>query len=871
MFEQASGYSPAQLAGMTPLDTVAPESRPAMERAVRLAFEQGSSEEEAALVTAAGRLRHCLITLNRLVIDGQPCIIGVSVDISKRTRAEDALRKSEQQYRLLFERNLAGVFRLAPDSTMLDCNPALLRIFGYRSVDEFRALGPRHVFFDPEEGAREFGRLLTEKTLEGLEVRLRRADGTPVWAVVNVCLIEDGQGRPALIEGSCWDISKRRDAELALRESEERFRELAENIEEVFFVLTMNPLRITYLSPAYEKVWGGPRAEAYRNPDAWAETVHPDDRRGVTRMLTQCTQGLASDDEYRIVRPDGSLRHIRARAFPILDAAGQFVNRVVGVAEDVTVDKQAEDELVMAKEEAEAASRVRGEFLANMSHELRTPIAGMMGMTDLALDTDLTAEQREYLGMAKSCADSLLTVINDILDFSKMEAGKLDFEAVEFDLRDRLEATVKVLALRAHEKGLHLNHRVRPDVPQTLIGDPGRLRQIIVNLVGNAVKFTEQGEVTVEVERQSETEDDVVLHVSVADTGIGIPADRQDAIFGAFTQADGSTSRRFGGTGLGLTISRRLAEMFGGRLWVESVAGQGSTFHFTAHFGVAADARCEVPFDHPVVLQGVPVLIVDDSATNRRILDEQTASWGMVPTLAADARAALASLHEADGAGRPFGVVLVDAMMPEMDGFTLVERMKHDPCFSTATIMMLSSANQRGDAARCRALGVAAYLVKPVGHSELLEALSRALGARPRDVETSSVPVATDPIPGRTPRLRVLLAEDNLVNRRIVMSVLEKRGHVVESVTNGREALDRLAAGAFDLVLMDVEMPVVDGFEATAAIREMEKTRGGHLRIVAMTAHALDSDRERCLAAGMDGYVSKPIHADELLAAIETT
>jgi CheY-like chemotaxis protein len=462
-------------------------------------------------------------------------------------------------------------------------------------------------------------------------------------------------------------------------------------------------------------------------------------------------------------------------------------------------------------------------------------------------------------------------VINDILDFSKIEAGKLDVELVDFDLRETLDDTVATLAMRAHKKRLELADHVAADVPDALVGDPHRLCQVIVNLIGNAIKFTESGEVVLRVDVQSLSEQDACLHFAVSDTGIGISPEQQQKLFKAFSQADTSTTRKYGGTGLGLAISTRLVQMMGGELWLESQAGQGSTFHFTARFGRAHGPPVPKTRAEPALVHGLSVLVVDDNATNRRILQEMLTNWGMRPTVVAGAREALLALEQARTAGSPFALVLLDAMMPEMDGFSLVEQIRQGPEPVGSTLMMLSSANRHEDAARCRELGVASYLTKPVRQSTLLDAIMTSLGRSAKAFDRIAPTEVADPFAGGGRRaLRLLLAEDNAVNQRLAVGLLQKRGHQVAVVGNGREAVRAMEEGRFDAVLMDVQMPEMDGFLAAAAIRAHEATTGTYTPIVAMTAHALKGDRERCLAAGMDAYLAKPLQPQELFGVVES-
>ncbi|MCO5165379.1 MAG: response regulator [Planctomycetes bacterium] len=550
--------------------------------------------------------------------------------------------------------------------------------------------------------------------------------------------------------------------------------------------------------------------------------------------------------------------------------AGPLRQLIDGVAAQVAALVQrcrTADALRESKDAAEAANRAKSEFLANMSHEVRTPMNGIVGMTALALDTELTAEQREYLSLVRQSADALLVVINDVLDLSKVEAGKLELDEADFDVRDGLDGTLKALAVRSHVKGVELAYRVDPAVPARLHGDVGRLRQVLTNLVGNAIKFTERGEVVVEVALGGADGEHVELAVSVRDTGIGIPPEKLQAIFDPFTQADASTTRRFGGSGLGLSISQRLVRLMGGAIEVESAPGRGSLFRFTARLRRAtAPVQEAAP---PASLRDLEVLVVDDNATNRRFLDEVLRLQGMHPTLAAGSVEALDLALRAEAEGRPYRAIVLDVQMPGMDGYTLAERLRVLPGHASSAIVVLSSSDAMGEAARARALKIFARLLKPCRPSELVTTLQRAVGASSATHKKATAAPAEAP---RAPRraLRVLLAEDNFVNQRIVVRFLEKRGHGVTVVGNGEAAVEAAASGGYDLVLMDCQMPVMDGWQATAAIRARE--RGGaadRLPIVALTAHALTGDAERCYAAGMDGYVSKPIAPEALEAAIE--
>jgi len=645
-------------------------------------------------------------------------------------------------------------------------------------------------------------------------------------------------------------------------DTEELYRQILDAITDLVLV-KREQSRIFWANRAFREYYGMSNEElrdmidaAFNEPDYTQQYVKDD-------AYVWTTGQTLNIPEEPVTRHDGEVRRFHTVKSAIFNAQGETV-LTVGVSRDITERKRWEEELQKARRVAEEASLAKSQFLANMSHEIRTPMNAILGMTDLALDTPLNAEQREYLGMVKTSAESLLRLLDDILDFSKVEAGRLDLECKPFPVRDALEDTVRTLAERANRKTLELACHISAEVPNRLVGDLGRLRQIVVNLLGNAIKFTNQGEVVLHVEPEGVENGKVSLHFTVKDTGIGIAQERQADIFEAFTQADSSITRRYGGSGLGLAISARLVQMLGGRIWLESREDAGTTIHFTAAFEVDENATSRLPDRKEV--EGHHVLVVDDNETHRTILTEILTSWGMRAAQASGGKPALEKLERSRQTGKGFDLVLLDAGMPEMDGFALATEIRSKKDYQGVQLMMLSSSSGADERARCREIGVSAYLTKPVKQSELLDAILSVMRHNaPADDALANGAAAAN----SGPRMRLLLAEDNVVNRFLAVRILQKQGHEVETVSNGREAVARANSGEWDVILMDVQMPEMDGLQATREIRQRERASGRHVPIIAMTAHVMKGDRERCLEAGMDDYLAKPLRADGLLATID--
>ena len=783
-------------------------------------------------------------------------ILGIFWDITERKKAEEALK---------YERDLTQtIFEIVPDLIYFKDSKARFHRVSSRFCDLFRCgiediIGKTDLELFPEEIAKKSYRddLHVIKTgiplinkEEGGELR----DGVKTWFLTTKVPWLDKEGNRIGLFGISRDTTERKQAEEAMQRETAKLSTMISGMEEGV-VFADNQDRIMEVNSYFLKLFKKDRSEIL-GKTLW--DFHP---KKASEKIKSYIENFRDNPNSKPVVIQRSLGNLEAilRIQPIY-RNNKYDGLLLNIL-DVT-------ELVLAKQEAQAANRAKSEFLANMSHEIRTPLNGIFGMTELALDTKLSSEQHEYIDAIKASAESLMKIISDILDFSKIEARMLDLEHIDFNLYECVENSVDALAMKAHEKRLELVYQVPPHFSYTVVGDPGRLRQVLINLVNNAIKFTEKGEVVVSMEEESKTEEKVYLHFSVTDTGVGIPKAKQRVIFDAFAQVDGSMSRKYGGSGLGLAIAAQLIELMGGRIWIESKVGKGSTFHFTVCFGLKKGPEEKLVPVELGDLKNIPVLVVDDNATNRRVLKEMLSSWHMKPTEVESGEAALARMKQAKKSGKPFDIVLIDSFMPEMDGFTLAEKIKQDPNLAKSIIMMLTSAGRRGDAVRCRKLNITAYLVKPIKQSELLNALMLVLGTAPKGKEP--VPLITRYfIRESRRRLCILLAEDNIINQKMVVRMLEKQGHKVVVAKDGREALDSLEKQSFDLVLMDVQMPGMDGFEATAAIREKEKETGGHIPIVAMTAHAMKGDRERCLGAGMDDYVSKPIQPEQLLKAID--
>jgi PAS domain S-box-containing protein len=792
-------------------------------------------------------------------------------ELEQRRRVEQALMESEAFYQSLVETLPMALFRKDVEGRVTFANQLFCEVLRRSPSD---ILGRTDYDFFPRDLAEKYRAddrrvMESRQNFEATE-QFQTPTGELRYTHVVKTPVYDTNGKLVGIQGVFSDVTDQILAEQALEQERYLLDSLITNSpDNIYFkdfqgrYLRINPAkaRRSGLSDPADAI-GKSDFEFF--PRQHAEAAMTDELR-----VLQTGEPLLAKEE-RVVYADGSTAWMSTTKLPLKDRQGRVIG-TFGVSHDISPLKHAQEALRQAAEASEAANRAKSDFLANMSHEIRTPLNAVLGMTELVLGTPLTPVQRDYLKLVYESGESLLAVINDILDFSKIEAGKLRLDVAPFEFREFIGDTLKSLGLRAHRKGLELVCDIDPAVPDLLIGDANRVRQVMVNLVGNAIKFTDRGEILAGVSVEPAADgctdaDEVTLHVRVSDTGIGIPVEKFHTIFEAFEQADASTTRKFGGTGLGLAICARLVELMGGRIWVESVVGEGSIFHFTAVFQRAtAEDRLQPPAN-PELLQGLRVLVVDDNSTNRRILAEMLGSWGMAPVLVASAAEALRELR-IQAADNPYRLVITDVNMPELSGFDLVRRAHEDGSLRCGIIVMLTSSDRGEDIQACEELGVETYLIKPIKQSELFNAILQALGARHAE-EWKTATIATPRDSARS--LKILLAEDSAINQKLAVGLLERWGHSIDVAENGLLALERVQQAAYDVVLMDVQMPELDGLDATRAIRDWEQQTGrSPVPIVAMTAHALAGDRERCLAAGMDDYVSKPIRSEDLHQTLE--
>ena len=875
------GYETDELLGKTPFDFMPKEEALKIKkRFMEIIRNQQPIVDMKNWNLRKDGTRVCLLTNGVPVFDDKGELIGyrgVDKDITKNLEIEEKLKRSLEITEKIIDNIPIGMVIVGKDKEIQRINKAALAMTGYDTKEEIVGQSCHKSICPAKKGQcpiTDLGQIVDQS-----EKTIMRKDGRQV-PVYKTALPLEIDCHDVIIE-AFMDITILKEAENALLESRERLRIVMETIVDPVVVYD-DQGKVTYLNQAFTRVFGWSFDELLgQRIDFVPDEEMPETQKAIAKVF----QGeRVSGFETRRRTKNSTTVAVRIGAALLMDTQGK-PNGIVVNFQDITQEKEAQDKLSHMNQElnkaieqanmmarrAEIANTAKSEFLANMSHEIRTPLNGVIGMTGLLLDTNLTNDQRHYANIVRNSGESLLTVINDILDFSKIEAGKLEMETIDFDLRSMLDNFASMMSLRIQKKNLEFLCAASPDVPALIQGDPGRLRQILTNLVGNAVKFTGKGEISVRAYLEKETEKDITLLFSIKDTGIGIPKEKHDTLFESFTQADSSTTREFGGTGLGLTISKKLCEMMGGKIGLKSEVDKGSEFWFTARFKKQEEpAYPVIPVQRPD-MKGHHILVVDDNETNREILLGQLDSWGLRVKAAVDGPDALHEFYQADNDKDLFQIAILDMQMPGMDGLTLGKIIKSDDKLKSVHLVMMTSMGQVGDAKRFEKAGFAAYLIKPVGHSDLFGCLSTIISgnAKPQ-VER---PIITRHTVRELQRknIRILLAEDNITNQQVATGILKKFGFVgVTTVLNGAQAVKELVASVYDLVLMDIQMPEMDGHEATRQIRKIESESGKkRIPVIAMTAHAMKKDRDKCIAAGMDDYVSKPVDAKALLEALE--